>query len=327
MACLLVTLGCGGLALVLLLSGALGWLALSFGDPIATETPPTTVRTTAAPASPGATTSTARVHPTDVAYANDSYQVPPVQTGPIAVTAPTSDAAAMAMLTGGPLYAGAVASPVRCPNDPMLSDPDLTQAALKVGIERHVTCLMRVWQPLAAKAGLPLRRPDVVVFTKTTESPCGTLAVDNFYCSENVTLYFQSGPPRLTNADGQVTFRMENLVAHEFGHHVQATFGLLHAQWYFASRAAPDAALEWSRRLELQADCLMAVAWTATARSQGGTQADVDSMLDVARQLGDHPDRPGDHGKSESAVLWVTRGLQGKPSACTTFAAPASEVR
>ena len=336
--CLFVTLGCGGLSLVMVLVAVLvGGLTLGGGGS-ATEAPTaptTTASTTQTPTTGRPTTSpsmteppASRSHPTDVAFANDAYQPPAARPGSIIAKQAGSAAEAAAMTQQSSLYTGRIASPVRCPNDPIMSDPNLTEAQLKAGVERHIGCLMRVWQPVAAKAGIELLTPNVVLFTGSVESACGTLSRLNYYCSDDTTMYLQADPPTVTNADGQVTYRMEHVTAHEFAHHLQATFGILQAAWSLVSRGSADEQLESSRRIELQADCFAAVAWTATSYSQGGNQSDVDMILEVAGQLGDHPDRNGDHGKSASAVLWTTRGLQGKqPAACNTFVAPASEVR
>lgn len=322
---MLATVGCLGTALML----TLVLIAASLGGALAERSGPVVPSPTTSHVAPTGTSPSPppRRHPTDVAYANDSYRVPPARSGPISQPWPSSVADAKVRAKNNPLYRRSIASPVRCPYDPIVQDFGESMAHLREGADRYITCLMRVWY--SAAGGKLLRRPNLVLYGTPPPSACGvtTGQFAGFYCSGDATIYLDARTTPYRNELDQWAFRFEYLIAHEFAHHIQATFGILRADAYLRNRRVGDV-LEWERRRELQAECLQAVAWTSTSLSMGGTTADSRLMVALARQTGDHPKRAGSRGKSESRVLWVTRGLTAKsPRACNTYAAPAAEVR
>lgn len=96
------------------------------------------------------------------------------------------------------------------------------------------------------------------------------------------------------------------VLAHEYAHHVQAVGFPVRGGW------EGD---EYSRRLELQADCLGA----AMLRKVIGRQ------LDRLRRM--LLDADAEHGTAASQSLWMKRGLKyGTVIACDTWTAPAAEV-
>jgi len=104
-------------------------------------------------------------------------------------------------------------------------------------------------------------------------------------------------------------------LAHEYAHHVQEIVGI-------SGDGRGDEA--WSRRLELQADCLAAVMLREV--DPGG--------LAVMRNAGVSGEGEGHtlserrtHGSAHNSAEWIARGQrEGTVAACDTWSAPASEV-
>ncbi len=108
--------------------------------------------------------------------------------------------------------------------------PPLKNSALAPYLRTVVTCLVNAFRaPLAAK-GFALTTPKIKTFKKSVKTPCGTLGSRTnpaFYCAG--TIYW---PVTSDDAREAYTFARlgyVGLLAHEFGHHLQATTGILYA--------------------------------------------------------------------------------------------------
>lgn len=182
--------------------------------------------------------------------------------------------------------------------------------------------------------------PRVVLYEQGTGTGCGfgQSAMGPFYCPNDGTIYldlsfWQEMETRL-GASG-ADFARAYVVAHEFGHHVQALTGTTRKVEQAQARARGEAeANRYSVALELQADCYAGVwARNAAAASNGEValeSGDLEEGLKTANAIGDDalqkkaagkvtPER-FTHGTSAQRVEWLKRGYDsGDPRQCDTF--------
>jgi predicted metalloprotease len=204
------------------------------------------------------------------------------------------------------------------------------------------------WKDLLAKQNVAYRPPRLVMFRGATSSACGAAqsAMGPFYCPNDREVYldtsfFDELSRRFHGCDGKACeFARAYVIAHEVGHHVQNTLGILpkaqQAQHAAGSKANAN---RIQVRVELQADCFAGVwAYHADRKWKLIEPGDVDAALQTASAIGDdrlqrmaQGDRPGaaimpdafTHGTSEQRKRWFTAGLKaGTIEACDTFNAP-----
>jgi predicted metalloprotease len=145
------------------------------------------------------------------------------------------------------------------------------------------------WEDVFAASGLSYEPADTVLFSGSVDSACGfaTSASGPFYCPVDGLIYLD-----LTFLDDMLTrlgaqggpLAEGYVIAHEYGHHVQALLGALDLQ---ARTSGPEGL---SVRIELQADCY-AGAWVGNAADTGfletPTVSEVRDALDAAAAVGD----------------------------------------
>jgi predicted metalloprotease len=180
--------------------------------------------------------------------------------------------------------------------------------------------------------------PTLVVYSNSVETGCGaaTAAVGPFYCPNDGNLYidpsfYQMMTQRL-QAPGD--FAQAYVIAHEVGHHVQNSIGIMEKVEQARRQGAPmDGANGLSVRQELQADCFAGV-WGNRSQAQlKWLQAsDIDSALNAASSVGDDtlqkqargyavPDS-FTHGTSAQRQRWFKAGFaSGDIKSCDTFSA------
>ena len=198
-----------------------------------------------------------------------------------------------------------------------------------------------VWTDIFAQAGRTYKPPTLVMFSGATQSGCGFAksAMGPFYCPLDQKVYldtsfFQDLEGRLGACQvGSKTcqFSQAYVIAHEIGHHVQNSLGLL-PKVQQAQRAMDKAeANSLQVRVELQADCLAGV-WANRGHAKWDfiEPGDVDSALQTASAIGDDrlqrqsqgyvvPDS-FTHGSSAQRSQWFTAGLKsGDVASCDTF--------
>jgi predicted metalloprotease len=189
------------------------------------------------------------------------------------------------------------------------------------------------------------QRPELILFTGATGTGCGdaTSAVGPFYCPADQSVYIDTA----FYADLRTKFGSSGgplaelyVVAHEWGHHIQNTTGIMNG--LDMQQTGPDSD---GVRLELQADCF-AGAWagdaTETTDASGRplleeiTTEELNQALSAAAAVGDdriqeatsgqvHPET-WTHGASESRQRWFTVGFEGGPQSCDTFEVAAGQL-
>jgi hypothetical protein len=211
-------------------------------------------------------------------------------------------------LVRNPLYSFYLAkSDCSQPPRPIPTKPKPDERYLK----NLVGCMTSAYSPVLKKAGFRLTVPGVTIYTGTIQTPCGQglPGYPVFYCSANEMIYSSAGS---TAAYGQ-TLRLGGywIMFHEFGHHVQQRIGVLGAAY-----TRNEAQLQLSRRVELQADCLMGMT-SISVRSTKLTAQDRAEMTAWRRAVPDVI-----HGKSASQLYWVNRGFDTDDFArCSTWRA------
>lgn len=222
-------------------------------------------------------------------------------------TAPGSPGSASAT---HPLYRETGPVDARCETLPENRDADV-----KGTLKTFSRCLDRMWAATLGEAGVGYERPgEVRLVSAPEDAACGTDDYDwaGIYCPDR----------RVVNVlveGGQALPAMFTL-AHEYAHHVQEVGGM-------ADRRGPEGFDEaWSRRLELQADCLAAV----TLRTVEPRVLETQRMLAVSDDAADDETAEGyrrSHGSGVSSAAWITRGQRdGTMAACNTWGVPADEV-
>jgi predicted metalloprotease len=132
-----------------------------------------------------------------------------------------------------------------------------------------VNCLVKAFaKPLAAR-GIQLNKPKIKAYRKTIKTPCGRFGQRDapaYYCSVTHTIYWPVAGDDANEAYTFARLGYVGLVAHEFGHHLQAESGMLreYGQRVFSTKSRGQRYL-LSRRLELQAQCFEGV-FLATGR-------------------------------------------------------------
>lgn len=213
--------------------------------------------------------------------------------------------------------------------------PPLKDANLASYGKRLVGCLVKAFaKPLAAH-GIKLSTPKVKAYRKTIKTPCGRFnqrGAPAYYCSATRTIYWP-----MTADDGSEAYTFARLgyiglVAHEFGHHLQAESGMLseYALRAYRTKKRSDRYL-LSRRLELQAQCFAGV-FLAVAAPSLGLSSDDRYQLRVWHSYTGDEDPPSsrkpDHGSSAAQIRWLSRGLDSADfGRCNTWKASKKSVK
>ena len=163
----------------------------------------------------------------------------------------------------------------------------------------------------------------VKVVETAGQTACGQIEADTgpAYCEPDATMvlpiaFFRDRLIGATDQGGNDA-AVAAVVAHEFGHHVQALSGILEATRE-AVADNPDAANLLSVAKELNADCLMGV-WMSTARDEGRIEdGDIEEVLGALTRIGDDSLTADagqvadaatfDHGTSAQREYWFAQG-------------------
>ena len=269
----------------------------------------------------------------DVAYQNDDYKVPPPDKNPPPLPLPKTYDEAVTYVTKNPFYSQTAPLPVRCNSQPInvgTASDDMLQAHF----EGLMECLVRVWQPPLTKAGYIIVRPTVTIYGSEITTKCGKTGVNAFYCSGDQQVYYSNQLAKHVEIVQKDKWAADVVMAHEFGHALQARSGILYSAHGLGANSNDEATeLEFSRRLETQADCFSGMFIRAVSRSLGVQQADLNGIDQTYVAVGDDtltgkPNIVGNHGHAKSRQYWGDTGIgTSDVGKCNTFVASRELVR
>ena len=198
------------------------------------------------------------------------------------------------------------------------------------------------WGSTFQQIGARYEPPKLDLYQGSADTKCGTgqPAMGPFYCPIDREVYLERGFfQELTQRFGAPgDFARAYVIAHEVGHHVQNSLGILDEIQRKTAGASERARNEISVRQELQADCFAGV-WGASAAKRGLIDAhDVESGIGAAMAVGDDRLQKQSqgyvvpeaftHGSSEQRAKWFKVGLTtGDLRQCNTFSAQAADAR
>ncbi len=269
----------------------------------------------------------------DVAFQNDDYKVPPPDRTPPALPVPETYAEAQQLIENSPFYGQSVPAPVRCDAKP-INVGTASDAQLADHFNGAMECLVRVWEPPVTGAGLVIVRPSVTIYGAKMTTKCGTSGVNAFYCAADQQVYYSNQLDDALPIIADDRWAADVVIAHEFGHALQARTGILISAKALGQQSGDEQTdLLYSRRLEVQADCLSGMYLRAVATSLGIQQSDLQGIEETYKAVGDDtvtgdPAIVGNHGVARSRVYWGDQGIGNATiSTCNTFRAPRSQVR
>lgn len=192
-----------------------------------------------------------------------------------------------------------------------------------------------VWLQVFQKLGRTYEPPTLVLFTNQVNSACGsaTAAVGPFYCSGDQKLYidlsFFTQMKRQLGVEGN-TFAYAYVIAHEIGHHVEYSLGILGKAHQAMSQTDKVSANQISVRLELLADYYAGVwAHYEDQMNHSMEYGDLEKGLELAKAIGDDwlqkkaqgraTPESFTHGTSDQRKRWLRRGYETGDMSTSTF--------
>ena len=192
-----------------------------------------------------------------------------------------------------------------------------------------------VWSKVFQEMGRTYEPPTLVLFTNQVNSACGSAsaAVGPFYCSGDQKLYidlsFFTQMKRQLGVEGN-TFAYAYVIAHEIGHHVEYSLGILGKAHQAMSQTDKVSVNQISVRLELLADYYAGVwAHYEDAMNHSMEYGDLEKGLELAKAIGDDwlqkkaqgraTPESFTHGTSEQRKRWLRRGFETGDMQTSTF--------
>ncbi|WP_112246152.1 neutral zinc metallopeptidase [Kribbella monticola] len=247
-------------------------------------------------------------------------------------SAPTADASTEWLDNEAALMDNALYKAGRMPKSGCRPPSDrLRSSAVVIAYARvMVGCLNRSWKQLLTRADFSFYPPDFAAYKDKTSSPCGP-ADDGavaFYCPENHKIYLD-WPEYVTKRRDEQPYAqtaLMDVMAHEYGHHVQELVGIGAFADDRYERASGDAQLEESRRTELQASCFGAAFLGADKQSLQLVGERLEGLQDDM-STGDESGGARDHGSEENNQYWTSSAFDSaSPASCNTWKASAEYV-
>lgn len=218
---------------------------------------------------------------------------PPHSTDPAWVTVQQSD-----------FYAAAFPVSQGCPEPAYVED----MATLEAWTTAQLACLQTAWDPVLTSLGYPNHDiPHHYYRGSEVTSPCGTSVAPAFYCSANGGAIYFGEDLLLGTAHDPIWGK--DLVAHEYGHHLQSLSG------FFDVYHQLPGGNEVQRRIEVQATCY-AMGMLRRDTSHVLTQESFDRLEPHLRSFLDD----GIHGSPDTLAYWGMRGFYAEATAdCNTW--------
>jgi predicted metalloprotease len=223
-------------------------------------------------------------------------------------------------------------APQQPAQSPSAEDPDVKF------VSQVLKSTETVWTDAFRERGQTYTEPKLRLFRDRYPTACGqgSAAAGPFYCPNDRVVYldldFFDVMTRQLGAPGQ--FAHAYVIAHEVGHHVQNSLGILGKVNAQRDRSSDAQANALSVRVELQADCFAGV-WANRSQKERGWRlesGDIESALNAASRIGDDTlqrqtrgtvvPETFTHGTSAQRVSWFKRGFSsGQIDGCDTFGA------
>jgi predicted metalloprotease len=270
--------------------------------------------------------------PSNAAYQNEDYRVPPPDRNPPPLPVPQTYGEADQWITDSAFYSQSVPAPVRCDSRP-INVSAASDAQLESHFEGLMECLVRVWELPVTNAGFIIVRPTVTIYGQELTTKCGTTGINAFYCSADQQVYYSRYLPQALPVR-KSKWTADIVMAHEFGHALQGRTGILISAHALGQESGEkNTELQYMRRLETQADCFSGMFIRSVSQSIGVQQQDLDGILQIYVAIGDdelsgEPKIIGNHGLGRSRQYWGNTGLSNSEvGKCNTFVAPGNLVR
>jgi len=265
-----------------------------------------------------------------------AIKVPAPDANPSDLPAPSTYDEATQWMNNNSVYSKTITVPTDCAVTPV-NIQTASASALESHLNELTACLWRVWDPPLASAGYELPRPPVTVYTQPVTTACGKLDdVNAVYCGGDQRIYYAKPLYQIipTSLRGS-PFIADTIIAHEFGHTIQARTGILISEtaWEQRSSTSSSKALEFSRRTEMQADCFAGMFTSSVASANHLSSADLKNLGTMIYNLGDdvltgQPGYVDNHGSGAARRTWFTAGQKStKMATCDTFTASSANVR
>ena len=248
-------------------------------------------------------------------------------------------AALFAWISGGdPLSAGlqAAQQQMSAPTE-TIGEENFTEEeqALATECKQILASTEDVWGKVFQEMGRTYEPPTLVLFTNQVNSACGsaTAAVGPFYCSGDQKLYidlsFFTQMKRQLGVEGN-TFAYAYVIAHEIGHHIEYSLGILGKALQAMNQTDKVQANQISVRLELLADYYAGVwAHYEDAMNHSMEYGDLEKGLELAKAIGDDwlqkkaqgraTPESFTHGTSDQRKRWLRRGYETGDMNTSTF--------
>ena len=248
-------------------------------------------------------------------------------------------AALFAWMSGGdPVSAGLQAAQQQMSAQTEAVDPEsFTEEEQQLATEckQILASTEDVWGKVFQELGRTYEPPTLVLFTNQVNSACGSAsaAVGPFYCSGDQKLYidlsFFTQMKRQLGVEGN-TFAYAYVIAHEIGHHVENSLGILGKAHQAMNQTDKVQANQISVRLELLADYYAGVwAHYEDAMNHSMEYGDLEKGLELAKAIGDDwlqkkaqgraTPESFTHGTSDQRKRWLKKGFDTGNMSTSTF--------
>lgn len=268
----------------------------------------------------------------------DTWSPPPPDLDPPDLPEPKTYGEATEWLQKNKVYNQQVAVPTACPDLQPIDAVNASESQLNTHLQDLTSCLVRVWQTPMQKAGFLMPRPPAAAYSQPIQTACGKLddLKNAVYCGADQRIYYGMELPRIFSPSLRTSrFLMEMVLAHEFGHAIQYRTGIGISSMAWEQKATTKAAANvYSRRLEMQADCMAGIWVNSVGDSQGLSNSDLDALKQIAYNIGDDvltgkQNIDEGHGLGATRQKWFETGLNanGDIGQCNTYTARESQVR